>query len=356
MRRLTGLKAPNRDLPSWQQKASPLLQPLSTSPSQNLVSKQSSTDGSPSPMRLEERIDAARLQAAHETSPGITLDSSPADSVGQHLGVDTLAGSPALQDAVPEGNRQTHREVQLIPDAGHQLQQAGKGQDDEAAQQNVHVIPDAGHQVQGQADADPSLQHAADAQLQQARMHGAVSDADIGITNPDEPAARAAALSSPDTQRQLAGTVLGQRRVDAEGMEVKVDSIGTLTVLAMTLGMAGVSAIGALPFFFVGSLSKEWTGLANAIACGVMLAASFDLVHEGQPYGGHLVVLGVVIGRRPDNSSSGNWHSASICIVPVCILLSIQSPVLLETLIALQCVRMIKPCRMVPKNTSCLTD
>ena len=31
-----------------------------------------------------------------------------------------------------------------------------------------------------------------------------------------------------------------------------------------------------------------------------MLAASFDLVHEGQPYGGSLVILGIILGRCPD--------------------------------------------------------
>ena len=68
------------------------------------------------------------------------------------------------------------------------------------------------------------------------------------------------------------------------------------TVLVMTVMMAAAAALGAVPFFFVGSLSKEWAALANAIACGVMLACSFDLMHEGQPYGGGLVVLGILIG------------------------------------------------------------
>lgn len=60
--------------------------------------------------------------------------------------------------------------------------------------------------------------------------------------------------------------------------------------------MAAASGLGALPFFFVSSLSKLWTGLANAIACGFMLAASFDLLHEGEPYGPLLVTLGIVLG------------------------------------------------------------
>jgi len=68
----------------------------------------------------------------------------------------------------------------------------------------------------------------------------------------------------------------------------------------MTTFMGAASGLGALPFFFVGSLSAEWAALANAIACGVMLAASFDLVHEGQPYGAGLTVLGVLLGEHKD--------------------------------------------------------
>jgi len=58
-----------------------------------------------------------------------------------------------------------------------------------------------------------------------------------------------------------------------------------------------VGTVRQVPFFFVGMLSKEWSAMANAIACGVMLAASFDLVHEAQPYGAGLAILGVVLGE-----------------------------------------------------------
>lgn len=40
------------------------------------------------------------------------------------------------------------------------------------------------------------------------------------------------------------------------------------------------NSLGAVPFWFLGRLSAQWEGIANAIACGVMLAASFDLIHE----------------------------------------------------------------------------
>lgn len=68
------------------------------------------------------------------------------------------------------------------------------------------------------------------------------------------------------------------------------------TVFLLTAVMAACSGLGAVPFFFVGALSARWSALANAVACGVMLAASFDLVHEGEPYGAGLVILGVMLG------------------------------------------------------------
>ena len=64
----------------------------------------------------------------------------------------------------------------------------------------------------------------------------------------------------------------------------------------MTMLMAGAAGLGTIPFFFTGKLSKEIAALANAVACGVMIACSFDLIHEGQPYGANLVIAGVVLG------------------------------------------------------------
>lgn len=82
----------------------------------------------------------------------------------------------------------------------------------------------------------------------------------------------------------------------SQSAEVSVD-ISSGTVLLMTLFMAGAAGLGTIPFFFTGKLSKEVAALANAVACGVMIACSFDLIHEGQPYGGNLVIAGVVLGK-----------------------------------------------------------
>ena len=48
-----------------------------------------------------------------------------------------------------------------------------------------------------------------------------------------------------------------------------------------TLLMAVASGLGAAPFFFVSNVNRKWLGIANALASGVMLAASFGLVQEG---------------------------------------------------------------------------
>ncbi|BDA49142.1 probable zinc transporter ZIP11 at N-terminal half [Coccomyxa sp. Obi] len=79
-------------------------------------------------------------------------------------------------------------------------------------------------------------------------------------------------------------------------MEGEEQYVSAAAVLGLTALMAAASGLGAVPFFFVGTLSARWSALANAVACGVMLAASFDLVHEGEPYGPGLVIVGVMLG------------------------------------------------------------
>lgn len=69
-----------------------------------------------------------------------------------------------------------------------------------------------------------------------------------------------------------------------------------LYIFFYTTLMALASGIGAVPFFIFGRLQKYWAGIANAVAVGVMLSASFDLLHEGAPYSPMLTITGFVIG------------------------------------------------------------
>ena len=88
----------------------------------------------------------------------------------------------------------------------------------------------------------------------------------------------------------------------AEGALSSDDVVAAVTptsVFVLTLLMASMTGLGSVPFFYSRKgekLSPLYAGLANAIACGVMLAASFDMVHEGQPHGPGLVVFGLFCG------------------------------------------------------------
>ncbi|XVE80700.1 hypothetical protein DITRI_Ditri15bG0002000 [Diplodiscus trichospermus] len=72
--------------------------------------------------------------------------------------------------------------------------------------------------------------------------------------------------------------------------------VSVSTVALFTLAMAAATGLGAVPFFFV-ELDPQWAGICNGMAAGVMLAASFDLIQEGQEHGaGTWVVIGILAG------------------------------------------------------------
>ncbi|KAG4388964.1 hypothetical protein GLYMA_09G271900v4 [Glycine max] len=74
------------------------------------------------------------------------------------------------------------------------------------------------------------------------------------------------------------------------------NKVSVSTVALFTLAMAAATGLGAVPFFFV-ELDPQWAGLCNGMAAGVMLAASFDLIQEGQEFGaGNWVVTGILAG------------------------------------------------------------
>jgi zinc transporter, ZIP family len=67
-------------------------------------------------------------------------------------------------------------------------------------------------------------------------------------------------------------------------------------VFLLALLTAVATGIGALPFLFVKDLTRSWLGVSNALASGLMLAASFGLIYEGVAYGLWRALLGVVLG------------------------------------------------------------
>jgi len=70
----------------------------------------------------------------------------------------------------------------------------------------------------------------------------------------------------------------------------------TVTVFWYALLTALATGVGALPFALVRVVSPRLVALANAVAAGLMLGASFALVVEGTRYGGGPTEIGVLLG------------------------------------------------------------
>ena len=69
-----------------------------------------------------------------------------------------------------------------------------------------------------------------------------------------------------------------------------------LQVSLLALLTAVATGLGTLPFAFLKDMSRSWLGASNALAAGLMLAASFGLVYEGTAYALWRTLLGVVLG------------------------------------------------------------
>jgi len=67
-----------------------------------------------------------------------------------------------------------------------------------------------------------------------------------------------------------------------------------VAILASFTALA--TGLGGVPFFFFRKISFKTVGYANALATGLMLAASFKLVHEGIKYDLVLCIVGMMAG------------------------------------------------------------
>ena len=67
-------------------------------------------------------------------------------------------------------------------------------------------------------------------------------------------------------------------------------------VFLYALLTAVATGLGALPFFFFKKLTRNWLGIANGVASGLMLAASFGLIYEGIEYDLWYTFAGIIGG------------------------------------------------------------
>lgn len=68
------------------------------------------------------------------------------------------------------------------------------------------------------------------------------------------------------------------------------------TVFVFGLVTAAATGLGALPFAFFPRMSRAWLAFSNSVAAGLMIAASFGLVHEGLEAGLVRVCVGALLG------------------------------------------------------------
>lgn len=75
-----------------------------------------------------------------------------------------------------------------------------------------------------------------------------------------------------------------------------MEASGAMQVFLYALATAIATGFGALPFSLAKHPTRRWLGISNALASGLMLAASFGLVYEGVAYGLWRTLLGMVLG------------------------------------------------------------
>ena len=74
---------------------------------------------------------------------------------------------------------------------------------------------------------------------------------------------------------------------------MQVDTLAIFLLAALT---AVATGLGAVPFLFTRTFSRRNLGLANALAAGLMIAASLGLLYEGARTGVGLTALGGLVG------------------------------------------------------------
>lgn len=72
--------------------------------------------------------------------------------------------------------------------------------------------------------------------------------------------------------------------------------IPVFQVFLYALLTALATGLGALPFFFIKDISTSFLGKSNAVAAGLMLSASYNLIFEGYRENEWMTVIGMLAG------------------------------------------------------------
>ena len=75
-----------------------------------------------------------------------------------------------------------------------------------------------------------------------------------------------------------------------------MEPVGATSVFLFALLTAVATGLGAVPFAFAKHPTRQWLGVSNAVAAGLMLAASFGLIYEGMHYGPLRALVGALLG------------------------------------------------------------
>lgn len=69
-----------------------------------------------------------------------------------------------------------------------------------------------------------------------------------------------------------------------------------IQVFLYALLTAVATGLGAIPFFFMKNISESFLGKSNALAAGLMLSASYNLIFEGYKQGEWMTLAGMAAG------------------------------------------------------------
>ena len=95
--------------------------------------------------------------------------------------------------------------------------------------------------------------------------------------------------------RRLNSENASSRAAAARGVG-DMESAGASSVFLFALLTAVATGLGAVPFAFAKHPTRRWLGVSNAVAAGLMLAASFGLIYEGVNHGPFRTLAGALLG------------------------------------------------------------